>query len=77
TPATAAALRSMLEMAVGQAGTGRAARVDGYRVGGKTGTARKQDGASYVKGKYRALFAGMAPLSNPRLIIAVMIDEPA
>lgn len=77
TPATAAAIRSMLEMAVGQGGTGRAARVDGYRVGGKTGTARKQVGASYVKGKYRALFAGMAPMSNPRLIIAVMIDEPA
>ena len=53
-----------------------AARVDGYRIGGKTGTARKQVGATYAKGKYRALFAGMAPMSNPRLIVAVMIDEP-
>ncbi|CAN0625890.1 putative peptidoglycan D,D-transpeptidase PenA [Burkholderia multivorans] len=76
-PATAAAIRSMLEMAVGEGGTGRAARVDGYRIGGKTGTARKQVGKSYAKGKYRALFAGMAPMSDPRLIVAVMIDEPA
>ncbi|WP_323117988.1 peptidoglycan D,D-transpeptidase FtsI family protein [Burkholderia alba] len=75
--ATAASIRSMLEMAVGEGGTGRAARVDGYRIGGKTGTARKQVGASYAKGKYRALFAGMAPMSNPRLIVAVMIDEPS
>ena len=75
-PQTAAAIRTMLESAVGEGGTGRRARVDGYRIGGKTGTARKQVGASYAKGKYRALFAGMAPMSNPRLIVAVMIDEP-
>lgn len=75
-PETAAAIRSMLEMAVGEGGTGRAARVDGYRIGGKTGTARKQVGASYAQGKYRALFAGMAPMSQPRVIVAVMIDEP-
>ncbi|WP_034177551.1 penicillin-binding transpeptidase domain-containing protein, partial [Burkholderia ambifaria] len=75
-PQTAAAIRSMLESAVGEGGTGRRARVDGYRIGGKTGTARKQVGATYAKGKYRALFAGMAPMSNPRLIVAVMIDEP-
>ncbi|KVN90599.1 peptidoglycan D,D-transpeptidase FtsI family protein [Burkholderia ubonensis] len=76
TPQTAAAIRSMLEMAVGEGGTGRRARVDGYRIGGKTGTARKQVGKAYAQGKYRALFAGMAPMSNPRLIVAVMIDEP-
>ncbi|GAB7536186.1 peptidoglycan D,D-transpeptidase FtsI family protein [Burkholderia sp. 3C] len=75
-PETAAAIRSMLEMAVDEGGTGRAARVDGYRIGGKTGTARKQVGASYAQGKYRALFAGMAPMSRPRVIVAVMIDEP-
>ncbi|WP_414439586.1 peptidoglycan D,D-transpeptidase FtsI family protein [Burkholderia sp. 22PA0106] len=75
-PETAAAIRSMLEMAVDEGGTGRAARVDGYRIGGKTGTARKQVGASYAQGKYRALFAGMAPMSQPRVIVAVMIDEP-
>lgn len=77
TPATAHAIREMLEMATGPGGTGRAAAVDGYRVGGKTGTARKQIGASYAKNRYRALFVGMAPMSDPRLIVAVMIDDPA
>ena len=77
TPATAQAIRAMLEMAVGVGGTGRAAAVEGYRVGGKTGTARKQVGAAYAKNRYRALFVGMAPMSNPRLIVAVMIDDPA
>ncbi len=74
--ATAASIRSMLEMAVNEGGTGRTARIKGYRIGGKTGTARKQEGKSYAKGKYRALFVGMAPMSHPRLIVAVMIDEP-
>uniref|UniRef100_E1TER1 Peptidoglycan D,D-transpeptidase FtsI n=1 Tax=Burkholderia sp. (strain CCGE1003) TaxID=640512 RepID=E1TER1_BURSG len=77
TPATARAIRAMLEMATGDGGTGRAATVEGYRVGGKTGTARKQVGASYAKNRYRALFVGMAPMSDPRLIVAVMIDDPA
>jgi cell division protein FtsI (penicillin-binding protein 3) len=77
TPATAAQMRTMLEMAVGQGGTGRAAQVAGYRVGGKTGTARKQAGTSYAKNKYRSLFVGMAPMSHPRIIVAVMIDEPS
>jgi cell division protein FtsI (penicillin-binding protein 3) len=77
TPATARAIRSMLEMATGPGGTGRAAAVEGYRIGGKTGTARKQVGATYAKSRYRALFVGMAPMSDPRLIVAVMIDDPA
>ena len=77
TPATARAIRSMLEMATGAGGTGRAATVAGYRIGGKTGTARKQIGATYAKNRYRALFVGMAPMSDPRLIVAVMIDDPA
>ncbi|ALL68833.1 Cell division protein FtsI/Peptidoglycan synthetase [Paraburkholderia caribensis MBA4] len=77
TPATAAAIRSMLEMATSEGGTGRAANVDGYRIGGKTGTARKQVGAGYAKGRYRSLFVGMAPMSDPRLVVAVMIDDPA
>ncbi|CAD6542031.1 putative peptidoglycan D,D-transpeptidase PenA [Paraburkholderia hiiakae] len=77
TPATAAAMRGMLEMATSDGGTGRAANVDGYRVGGKTGTARKQIGAGYAKNRYRALFVGMAPMSAPRVIVAVMIDDPA
>jgi cell division protein FtsI (penicillin-binding protein 3) len=77
TAATAREIRTMLEMAVGAGGTGRAAAVEGYRVGGKTGTARKQVGASYAKNRYRALFVGMAPMSSPRVIVAVMIDDPA
>ncbi|CAB3763187.1 putative peptidoglycan D,D-transpeptidase PenA [Paraburkholderia humisilvae] len=77
TPATAAAIRTMLEMATGPGGTGQTASIEGYRVGGKTGTARKQVGATYAKNRYRALFAGMAPMSDPRLIVAVMIDDPA
>ncbi|MCC8403961.1 penicillin-binding protein 2 [Paraburkholderia sp. MMS20-SJTN17] len=77
TPGTARAIRNMLEMATGEGGTGRAATVAGYRVGGKTGTARKQIGARYAKNRYRALFVGMAPMSDPRLIVAVMIDDPA
>jgi cell division protein FtsI (penicillin-binding protein 3) len=76
-PATARAIRSMLEMATAAGGTGRAATVAGYRIGGKTGTARKQVGATYAKNRYRALFVGMAPMSDPRLIVAVMIDDPA
>ncbi|NKJ50040.1 cell division protein [Burkholderia sp. SG-MS1] len=76
-PATARAIRAMLEMATGEGGTGRAAAVAGYRIGGKTGTARKQVGATYAKNRYRALFVGMAPMSDPRLIVAVMIDDPA
>jgi cell division protein FtsI (penicillin-binding protein 3) len=77
TPATARSIRAMLEMATGVGGTGRAAAVEGYRIGGKTGTARKQIGATYAKNRYRALFVGMAPMSDPRLIVAVMIDDPA
>ncbi|KAG0165171.1 hypothetical protein DFQ30_008864 [Apophysomyces sp. BC1015] len=76
-PRTAASIRTMLEMAVGPGGTARAAMVNDYRAGGKTGTARKMAGTSYAKGKYRALFVGMAPMSDPRVIVAVMIDEPA
>jgi cell division protein FtsI (penicillin-binding protein 3) len=77
TPSTAAAMRAMLEMATSDGGTGRAATVEGYRIGGKTGTARKQIGAGYAKNHYRALFVGMAPMSAPRVIVAVMIDDPA
>ncbi|CAB3758713.1 peptidoglycan D,D-transpeptidase FtsI family protein [Paraburkholderia solisilvae] len=77
TPATAASIRAMLEMATGPGGTGQAAAIEGYRVGGKTGTARKQIGASYAANRYRALFVGIAPMSDPRLIVAVMIDDPA
>jgi cell division protein FtsI (penicillin-binding protein 3) len=74
-PETAAAMRGMLEMAVGPGGTAPRARIDSYRVAGKTGTARKIRNGRYVS-EYVASFAGFAPASNPRLVIAVMIDEP-
>jgi cell division protein FtsI (penicillin-binding protein 3) len=74
-PQTAVAMRSMLEMAVGNGGTAPRARIEGYRVAGKTGTARKLRDGRYVS-EYVASFAGFAPVSNPRLVVAVMIDEP-
>ena len=73
---TAREIRAMLEMAVSPEGTAPKARVAGYRVGGKTGTAHKLEGRGYVN-KYVASFVGLAPISEPRLIVAVMIDEPS
>ena len=73
---TATALRKMLEMAVSDEGTAPAARIPGYRVAGKTGTAYKLKNGVYVK-EYVASFVGFAPASDPRVVIAVMIDEPS
>ena len=72
---TARAMRQMLELATSEEGTAPAARTLGYRVAGKTGTARKIRDGQYVNA-YVASFAGFAPASDPRLVIAVMIDEP-
>ena len=72
---TAREIRTMLEMAVQPEGTAPKARVPGYRVGGKTGTAYKIEGGQYVR-KYIASFVGLAPIGDPRLVVAVMIDEP-
>jgi cell division protein FtsI (penicillin-binding protein 3) len=69
-------LRLMLEMAVQPGGTAPRARVAGYRVGGKTGTAHKIEGGVYAR-KYISSFVGIAPISDPRLVIAIMIDEPS
>jgi cell division protein FtsI (penicillin-binding protein 3) len=66
----------MLEAAVSDAGTGSRARVAGYRVAGKTGTARKAVAGGYDQDNYLAVFAGMAPASRPRLAMVVMIDSP-
>jgi cell division protein FtsI (penicillin-binding protein 3) len=77
TAGTAQAMRAMLEMAVQPGGTAPRARVMGYRVGGKTGTAHKQEHGGYAAHKYIASFVGFAPASDPRVVIAVMIDEPA
>ncbi|CAL62931.2 Peptidoglycan glycosyltransferase [Herminiimonas arsenicoxydans] len=68
--------RGMLEMAAGPTGTAPRAQVPGYRVAGKTGTAYKLEKGQYVR-KYVASFVGFAPVSDPRIIVAVMIDEPA
>ncbi|WP_367847736.1 peptidoglycan D,D-transpeptidase FtsI family protein [Rhodoferax sp. WC2427] len=73
----AAAIRKMLQMAAGPGGTGPLAQTVGYSVGGKSGTAHKQVGKGYASNKYRAWFTGMAPINKPRIIVAVMVDEPS
>ncbi len=73
---TAHAVRDMLEMVVKPGGTAPLAQVTGYRVAGKTGTAHKLENGRYVD-RYVASFVGLAPASNPRLIVAVMLNEPA
>jgi len=73
---TAQAVRKMLEMVTQPGGTATRAQVAGYRVAGKTGTAHKLDGATYAADRYVSSFVGFAPASNPRLVIALMIDEP-
>jgi len=73
---TAQQVRRMLELVVLPGGTAPRAQVVGYRVGGKTGTAHKLEGASYAADKYVSSFVGLAPASAPRLIVAVMLDEP-
>jgi cell division protein FtsI (penicillin-binding protein 3) len=75
--ATARAMRRMLELAVQSGGTAPRAQVLGYRVAGKTGTAHKLEGGSYAGDRYVSSFVGMAPASAPRLIVAVMLDEPS
>lgn len=74
--ASAASVRSMLHMAAGPGGTAPQAQTSGYSVGGKTGTARKQEGKYYVAKKYRTFFVGLAPIEAPRIVVAVMVDEP-
>jgi cell division protein FtsI (penicillin-binding protein 3) len=76
-PQNAAAVRKMLQMAAGPGGTGQKAQTVGYSVGGKSGTAHKQVGKGYASNKYRSWFTGMAPIDHPRIVVAVMIDEPS
>ncbi|HQX59404.1 MAG: penicillin-binding protein 2 [Rhodoferax sp.] len=73
----AAAVRKMLQLAAGPGGTGQRAQTIGYSVGGKSGTAHKQVGKGYATNKYRSWFTGMAPIDKPRIVVAVMIDEPS
>ncbi len=72
---TAQQMRLMMESVTQPGGTATQARIPGYRVAGKTGTAHKLEGGRYVN-KYVADFVGFAPVSKPRVIVAVMIDEP-
>jgi cell division protein FtsI (penicillin-binding protein 3) len=72
---TAQQVRQMLRRATEEGGTGTRAQAVGYSVGGKTGTARKLVGKTYGD-KYRAWFVGVAPASDPRIVVAVMVDEP-
>jgi cell division protein FtsI (penicillin-binding protein 3) len=74
---TAAAVRRMLGTVLGADGTAARARIPGYQVGGKTGTSRKSTAGGYADDRYFALFAGMAPLSRPRLVGVVVVDEPS
>jgi cell division protein FtsI (penicillin-binding protein 3) len=76
-PQTAQAVRHMLHLATQSGGTAPKAQTMGYSVGGKTGTAHKQEGKGYADRKYRGFFVGVAPVENPRIVVAVMIDEPS
>jgi len=74
--ATAEAILQMMEQVVGPGGTAKQAAVAGYRIAGKTGTVVKSVDGGYQEDNYVAIFAGIAPVSNPRLVMAVVIDEP-
>jgi cell division protein FtsI (penicillin-binding protein 3) len=76
-PKTAAQMRTMVESVVSPEGTAPQAQVAGYRIGGKTGTAQKVINGRYSQTHYVGSFVGIAPMSNPRFVIAVMIDDPA
>jgi cell division protein FtsI (penicillin-binding protein 3) len=75
-PQNAAAMRHMLHLVTIPGGTAQKAQTMGYSVGGKTGTAHKQEGRGYAGKKYRGFFVGLAPIEQPRVVVAVMIDEP-
>jgi cell division protein FtsI (penicillin-binding protein 3) len=76
-PETAQAVRHMLHLVTQNGGTAPKAQTMGYSVGGKTGTAHKQEGKGYADRKYRGFFVGVAPVETPRIVVAVMIDEPS
>ena len=76
-PETVREVVQMMEMATQPGGTAPRAQVPGYRVAGKTGTALKPEAGGYAEGKYVSSFVGFGPVSDPRFIVAVMLDEPA
>lgn len=67
---------AMMELVTVQGGTGKLAAIDGYRVAGKTGTARRSGAGGYIAGEYRTMFAGVAPASNPRFAVAILVEDP-
>ncbi len=74
-PATVAMVRDIMTDVV-ENGTGRRAKLDGYTIGGKTGTAEKSEHGKYVRNKNVASFVGMVPADNPKLLALIMVDEP-
>ena len=76
-PKTAKSVRKMMETVLMKDGTAYEGRVDGYTAAGKTGTVKKAGAGGYTEKNYFAVFAGMAPATDPRLIVVVMIDEPS
>lgn len=70
-------VRHMLHLVTLPGGTAPKAQAMGYSVGGKTGTAHKVEGRGYADKKYRGFFVGLAPIDHPRIVVAVMIDEPS
>jgi cell division protein FtsI (penicillin-binding protein 3) len=76
-PSTALQMRQMLHLVTINGGTAPRAQTMGYSVGGKTGTAYKQEGRGYAEHKYRSVFVGIAPIDQPRIVVAVMVDEPS
>ena len=75
-PETVNELLKMLQTVAAPGGTAPKARTLGYSVGGKSGTAQKQEGHGYAEHKYRSWFVGLSPISHPRIVVAVMVDEP-
>ncbi|TCT23058.1 peptidoglycan D,D-transpeptidase FtsI family protein [Thiobaca trueperi] len=73
---TARKVRAMMETVVSDKGTAKQAQIPGYRVGGKTGTAKKAGPGGYGAGRYQSVFAGFIPAGQPRLVMVVMVDEP-
>jgi cell division protein FtsI (penicillin-binding protein 3) len=73
----AKAVRHMLNLATLEGGTAPKAQTMGYSVGGKTGTVHRQEGKGYADKRYRSFFVGMAPIEQPRIVVAVMVDDPS
>ena len=69
-------MREILESVVTEGG-GKNARVDGYRIGGKTGTAQKYENGAIARGKYVSTFVGFAPADDPEYILLFIVDEPS